>query len=62
MGELQDQGTRAFLSVSIKLFCVLTQLLQMSAEFKRQLPRKIFFHAELGWLNHQTYYQAAIGM
>jgi hypothetical protein len=36
--------------------------IKMSAELKRQLPRSVFYHEELGWLNHQTFYQAALEM
>jgi hypothetical protein len=35
---------------------------QMTKELRLRLPRLLFYHEDLGWLNHETYYEAAMQM
>jgi hypothetical protein len=34
----------------------------MTKELRRALPKRVFYHEDFGWLNHQSYYEAAIDM
>ena len=35
---------------------------KMTEELRLALPKRVLYHEELGWLNHQSYYEAAIDM
>ncbi len=35
---------------------------QMTKELRLRLPRLLFYHENLGWLNHETHYEAAMQM
>jgi hypothetical protein len=35
---------------------------KMTKELRLQLPRLLLYHEDLGWLNHESYYEAAVQM